>query len=56
MSTPKKPAKELKQTALRIPADKHRELKILAARLGTSLHSLLVEGIDHVLAKYGKGK
>jgi hypothetical protein len=56
MSTQKKPEHELMQTALRIPKDKHREFKILAAQLDKSLQELYMGAIDHILKKYSRDR
>lgn len=43
---------ELMQTALRIPKDKHKQLKVIAAQNEKSLHDLYMEAIDYILKKY----
>lgn len=54
MSTKKKTGfkTELMQTALRIPKNKHKELKIIAAQNEMSLQDLYMEAIDYILKKY----
>lgn len=43
-------SREVKQLTLRLPADYHRKLKILAACTGKSMTELLVACIDEKLA------
>lgn len=43
---------ELMQTALRIPKEKHKELKIIAAQNEKSLQDLYIEAIEYILKKY----
>jgi len=43
---------DLIQTALRIPKEKHKELKIIAAQNETSLQDLYMEALDYILKKY----
>ena len=48
------PAKTV-ATTVRLDADRHEQLRTLAFHDRRSMHSLLVEGVDLVLAKHGKG-
>lgn len=51
------PKTELMQTALRMPKDKHKRLKMISVQQDKSLHELYLEAIDYLLDKYGgKGK
>lgn len=51
------PKTEFMQTALRMPKDKHKRLKMISVQQDKSLHELYLEAIDYLLAKYGgKGK
>jgi len=53
----KEPKAELVQTSIRIPKDKHKQLRMVAVQNDKTLLDLIYEGIDHVLTKYGgKGK
>lgn len=59
MIAKKKPEtdKDLIQVAARVPVEKYKKLKVLAVQHDKFLNDLLVEGIDHILAKYGgRGK
>ena len=46
----------LMQTALRIPKDKHKQLRLIAAQHEKSLHALYMEAIDYILKKYSTKK
>lgn len=42
------------KSSYELPEAKHRELRVLSARLGRRIGSLLEEAVDDLLAKYGK--
>ncbi len=42
-------------TTVRLDPERHDRLRTLAFHTRRSMHSLLVEGVDLVLAKHGKG-
>lgn len=46
------PKTEFMQTALRIPKDKHKRLKMISVQQDKSLHELYLEAIDYLLSKY----
>ncbi len=47
---------EIVQTALRIPKDKHKELRLLSVYQDKSLNELWLEALDDLLKKYSGKK